>query len=111
MCGPCGLIVEDSHDRLRHRQCEVHQEELYRRYQARFFDVFRQFKGRLLVADEAPKVLDGAFAHDKVVVMQFPDQSEAERFLYSKAYEDISKDRIAGSEVVSVMVKALPQPV
>jgi uncharacterized protein (DUF1330 family) len=50
-------------------------EELYRRYQARFFDVFKQFKGRLLVADEAPKVLDGAFPHDKVVVMQFPDRA------------------------------------
>jgi uncharacterized protein (DUF1330 family) len=85
-------------------------EELYRRYQARFFDVFRQFNGRLLVADEAPRVLDGAFSHDKVVVMQFPDQAEAERFLSSRAYEDISKDRIAGSEVVSVMVKGLALP-
>jgi uncharacterized protein (DUF1330 family) len=82
-------------------------EELYRRYQARFFDVFRQFKGRLLVADEAPKVLDGAFPHDKVVVMQFPDQAEAERFLYSPAYEEISKDRIAGANVVSVLVRGL----
>ena len=85
-------------------------EELYRRYQARFVDVFKQFKGRLLVADEAPKVLDGTFAHDKVVVMQFPDEAEAERFLSSPAYKEISKDRIAGSEVVSVMVRALPQP-
>ena len=84
-------------------------EELYRRYQARFFEVFKQFKGRLLAADEAPRVLDGVFSHDKVVLMQFPDQAEAERFLYSPAYEEISKDRIAGSEVVSVMVKALPQ--
>lgn len=63
----------------------------------------------MLVADEAPRVLDGAFAHDKVVVMQFPDQTEAERFLTSPAYEEISKDRVAGSEVVSVMVRGLAQ--
>ena len=90
-------------------QIKFTKEELYRRYQARFFDVFKQFKGRLLVADEKPLVLDGAWLHDKVVVMEFPDQAEAERFLYSPAYEDISKDRIAGSDVVSVLVRGLPQ--
>jgi uncharacterized protein (DUF1330 family) len=90
-------------------QIKFTKEELYRRYQARFFDVFKQFKGRLLVADEKPVVLDGAWPHDKVVVMEFPDQAEAERFIYSPAYEEISKDRIAGSEVVSLMVKGLPQ--
>lgn len=88
-------------------QIKFTKEELYRRYQARFFDDFKQFKGRLLVADENPLVLDGAWPHDKVVVMEFPDQAEAERFIYSPAYEDISKDRIAGSEVVSVLVQGL----
>jgi uncharacterized protein (DUF1330 family) len=90
-------------------QIKFTKEELYRRYQARFFDVFRQFKGRLLVADEKPVVLDGAWPHDKVVVMEFPDQAEAERFISSPAYEEISKDRIAGSDVVSVLVRALPR--
>lgn len=85
-------------------------EELYRRYQSRFADVFKQFKGKLLVADEAPKVVDGSFAHNKVVIMQFPDKAEAERFLNSPAYREISKDRIAGAETLAVMVKGLPVP-
>jgi uncharacterized protein (DUF1330 family) len=91
-------------------QVKFTKEELYRRYQARFFDVFRQFKGRLLVADEAPRVLDGEWSHDKVVVMEFPDSAEAERFIHSSAYEEISKDRIAGAETISLLVKGLPQP-
>jgi uncharacterized protein (DUF1330 family) len=91
-------------------QVKFTREELYRRYQARFFDVFRQFKGRLLVADEAPRVLDGEWPHDKIVVMQFEDQAEAERFIYSPAYEEISKDRIAGAETISLLVKGLPSP-
>ncbi|MFZ5734144.1 MAG: DUF1330 domain-containing protein [Pseudomonadota bacterium] len=85
-------------------------EELYRRYQSRFADVFKQFKGKLLVADEKPTVLDGAFTHNKVVVMEFPDEAEAERFLTSPAYQKISEDRIAGAETLSVMVKGLPVP-
>jgi uncharacterized protein (DUF1330 family) len=88
-------------------QVKFTKEELYRRYQARFFDVFRQFKGRLLVADEAPRVLDGEWSHDKVVVMEFPDSAEAERFIRSPAYEEISKDRIAGAETISLLVKGL----
>jgi len=31
----------------------------YDRYQARFFDVFRKFDGRLLSADEEPSVIEG----------------------------------------------------
>ena len=90
-------------------QVKFTKEELYRRYQARFFDVFKQFKGRLLVADEQPQVLDGAWPYDKVVVMEFPDETEAERFINSPAYEDISKDRIAGAETVSLLVRGLAQ--
>jgi uncharacterized protein (DUF1330 family) len=88
-------------------QLKFTREELYRRYQSRFSDVFKQFNGRLLVADEAPVVLEGEWPHDKVVVIQFPDQAEAERFLHSPAYEDISKDRIAGAETISLLVKGL----
>jgi uncharacterized protein (DUF1330 family) len=91
-------------------QVKFTKEELYRRYQARFFDVFKQFSGRLLAADEQPQVLDGAWPHDKVVVMEFPDEAEAQRFINSPAYQDISKDRIAGAETTSLLVRGLPQP-
>ncbi len=86
-------------------QLRFTKEELYRRYQARFGDVFKQFKGRLLAADEQPQVLEGAWPHNKIVVIEFPDAAEAERFVNSQAYQDISKDRIAGAETVSLLVK------
>jgi uncharacterized protein (DUF1330 family) len=47
----------------------------YDRYQARFFDVFRKFSGRLLSADENPAVLEGKWDRDKLVLMSFPDQA------------------------------------
>jgi uncharacterized protein (DUF1330 family) len=88
-------------------QVKFTEEPLYRRYQARFADVFSRFKGRLLVADEEPVVLDGEWSRDKVVVMQFPDEGEAQRFLSSPEYQDISKDRIAGADTVALMVRGL----
>jgi uncharacterized protein (DUF1330 family) len=47
----------------------------YDRYQARFFDVFRKFSGRLLSADEHPAVLEGKWERDKLVLMSFPDEA------------------------------------
>jgi len=91
-------------------QVKFTREEYYRRYQSRFAEVFKPFKGRLLVADEKPKVLDGEFTRDKVVVMEFPDEGEAMRFLDSPAYQEISRDRILGTETLSLLVKALPSP-
>jgi uncharacterized protein (DUF1330 family) len=88
-------------------QLKFTREELYRRYQARFSDVFKEFKGRVLVADERPQVLEGTWPHNKVVVIEFPDQAEAERFINAPAYQDISQDRIAGAETVSLLVKGL----
>jgi uncharacterized protein (DUF1330 family) len=88
-------------------QLKFTREELYRRYQAHFFHVFKQFNGRVLVADEAPIVLEGEWPNDKVVVIEFPDRAEAERFIQSPAYVEISKDRVAGAETISLLVKGV----
>ena len=37
-------------------QLSIHDRERYDRYTAGFMDVLRQFQGRLLVSDEAPRV-------------------------------------------------------
>jgi uncharacterized protein (DUF1330 family) len=47
----------------------------YDRYQARFFDVFKKFSGRLLSADEKPAIVEGAWDRDKLVLMSFPDEA------------------------------------
>lgn len=81
--------------------------ERYGRYQARFGEVFHQFEGRLLAADEAPQVLEGEWARDKVVMMAFPDADAARAFLDSDAYREIAADRIAGADTVALMVNGL----
>lgn len=78
----------------------------YRSYQAGFDEVFRQFNGELLAADEAPGPLEGPVP-DKVVLMRFPDSDAARRFLESDAYAAISDDRRAGATAQAVLVKGL----
>jgi uncharacterized protein (DUF1330 family) len=82
-------------------------EALYRRYQRQFAQVFAGSGGKLLAADEAPAVLEGAWAMDKVVVMEFDTPSAAREFLESPAYQSISKDREAGAQTVALLVQGL----
>ena len=82
----------------------------YDRYQARFFGVFKRFNGRVLAADEQPKLLEGAWDREKVVIMSFPDEAEASRFISDPDYNEISKDRHAGAETLSILVRGLQAP-
>jgi uncharacterized protein (DUF1330 family) len=77
----------------------------YDRYQARFFDVFRKFSGRLLSADENPMVLEGAWARDKLVLMSFPDAAAFYAWAHSPEYLEIAKDRKAGTQGVVLLAK------
>ena len=77
----------------------------YDRYQARFFDVFRKFKGRLLSADENPAVLEGSWNRDKLVLMSFPDEAAYRAWADSPEYLEISKDRKAGADGIVLLAK------
>ena len=82
----------------------------YDRYQARFFSVFKRFNGRLLVADERPTVMEGNWERDKVVLMSFPDEAEAQRFSDDAEYLKISKDRTAGAETLALLLQGFAPP-
>jgi uncharacterized protein (DUF1330 family) len=77
----------------------------YDRYQARFFDVFRKFNGRLLSADERPAVLEGIWDRDKLVLMSFPDEAAFRAWSESPDYAEISRDRKAGAEGIVLLAK------
>ncbi|HVN02605.1 MAG TPA: DUF1330 domain-containing protein [Caulobacteraceae bacterium] len=79
----------------------------YNRYQAAFMAVFRRFEGRLLAADEDPIPLEGHAGFEKIVLMSFPDEAAARRFIDDPDYLEISKDRHAGAETVSLLVHGL----
>jgi len=77
----------------------------YDRYQARFFDVFRKFNGRLLSADESPSVVEGDWNRDKLVLMSFPDEAAYHAWADSPEYLEISKDRKAGAQAIVLLAK------
>jgi uncharacterized protein (DUF1330 family) len=77
----------------------------YDRYQARFIEVFRKFRGRLLSADEHLAVLEGKWERDKLVLMSFPDEAAFHEWADSADYREITKDRKAGAEAIVLLAK------
>ena len=79
----------------------------YDRYQARFMEVFRRHPGTLLAADESPRVIEGRWDREKLVLMSFPDEAAFLGWAQSPEYQDISKDRLAGADTVVLLVEGL----
>lgn len=79
----------------------------YRRYQDRFMDVFKRFQGRLLAADESPKVVEGVWDREKVVLLSFPDEAAFWEWAESAEYQEIVKDRWAGASAVVLLLQGL----
>ena len=77
----------------------------YDRYQARFFEVFKKFKGRLLSADDNPAILEGAWDRDRLVLMSFPDDAAFHAWADSPEYLEIADDRKAGAQGVVLLAK------
>jgi uncharacterized protein (DUF1330 family) len=82
--------------------------DAYNRYQAAFMEVFQRYSGTLLAADEAPRVIEGGWDRDKVVLMSFPDEAAFREWAQSPDYQRISEDRRAGADTVVVLVQAMP---
>ena len=88
-------------------QLTIHDRATYQRYKERFMSVFQRYKGRLLAADESPRVLEGHWDREKVVLMSFPDEAAFFQWAESPDYQEIAKDRYAGATTVSLLVKGI----
>ena len=88
-------------------QLKITDRAAYDRYQAKFMGVMKRFRGRVLAADERPQVIEGEWKRDKVVLLSFPDEQAFREWADSPEYQEISKDRKAGSEAVVLLVQGI----
>jgi uncharacterized protein (DUF1330 family) len=88
-------------------QLKITDRTAYDRYQAMFMGVMKRFQGRVLAADESPQVIEGEWKRDKVVLLSFPDEKAFHEWAESPEYQEISKDRKAGSDAVVLLVKGI----
>jgi uncharacterized protein (DUF1330 family) len=88
-------------------QIAIHDRTRYDRYVAGFMPVLTRYGGRLLAADEHPDVVEGDWPHDKVILMAFDDHEHFERWAQSPEYEEISRDRLAATDGVVLVIAGI----
>lgn len=87
-------------------QLRIHDADRYGRYMARFMPVLTKYNGRLLAADETPRVLEGEWwDRNKVVLMEFTDSAAFRAWATSPEYTEIAADRKAGADAVVLLIK------
>jgi uncharacterized protein (DUF1330 family) len=88
-------------------QLWIHDPVAYGQYAERFMEVFRNYQGRVLVADDSPMIFEGTSDVDKVVVVSFPDEAAFRAWAESSEYLATAKDRSAGAKSVILLVKGI----
>jgi uncharacterized protein (DUF1330 family) len=88
-------------------QLKITDRAAYDRYLLKFMGVMKRYQGRVLAADENPQVIEGEWKRDKVVLLSFSDEKAFREWSESPEYQEISKDRKAGSEAVVLLVKGI----
>jgi uncharacterized protein (DUF1330 family) len=88
-------------------QLRIDDRERYDRYMGRFMPVLEKYNGKLLAADEAPRVLEGDWGdRNKVVLMEFADAGAFRAWATSSEYTEIAADRKAGADAVVLLIKS-----
>jgi len=86
----------------------IHDRAEYDTYLRAFMAVFRRFDGRVLVAQDAPSPLEGAWPYDRTIILSFPSREEALRWYESPEYRAIVVHRFNGTNSNVVMLDGLP---
>jgi uncharacterized protein (DUF1330 family)/SAM-dependent methyltransferase len=89
-------------------QLRIHDRERYQRYVRRFGGVLARHEGVLLAADTAPRVLDGHWDRDKVIMLRFESEQGYEAWANSPEYREISVDREAATDALALLVHGVP---
>jgi uncharacterized protein (DUF1330 family)/SAM-dependent methyltransferase len=89
-------------------QLRIDDRERYQRYVRRFGGVLARHEGTLLAADEAPRVLEGQWDRDKIVLLRFESEQGYEAWAQSAEYREISVDRVASTDAVALLVHGVP---
>lgn len=88
-------------------QLKIHDRPTYERYMAGFMPVLLKYKGRLLAADENPRVLEGQWERDKVVLMAFDDAAAFRAWANSAEYTEIARDRTASADAIVLLLQGV----
>ena len=84
---------------------KINHPEEYERYLEGFDEVFEKYKGKVIIVDDSPMVLEGDWPYTRAVVIRFPSEKELNRWYESPEYQSLVKHRWQSSEADIIVVK------
>ena len=81
--------------------------EGYSRYGDGFMEVFSQYQGRILAADESPTMVEGDWPVKRTVLMAFPNEEGLNAWYQSPEYQKLAQHRWQSSTARIAMLHAL----
>ncbi|MEO8302614.1 MAG: DUF1330 domain-containing protein [Betaproteobacteria bacterium] len=90
--------------------CEVTDPARYEIYKTMAPSAIAKFGGRYLVRGGATTLLEGAWAPNRVVVLEFPDTDAARRFYDSPEYRAARAARAGAAVMNMLLVEGIPAP-
>ena len=84
---------------------KIHDPKEYEKYLKGFDGVFSDYDGEMLVVDDNPELLEGEWAHSRIVVIRFPTKEEAKRWYESAEYQELAQHRFTASKADTVLAK------
>ena len=84
---------------------EIRDRNEYEIYRRGFAEIFAKYDGELLVVDEEPQVLEGAWPYTRTVVIRFREEQEAKRWYESDEYQALAQHRFRAAKTNLILAK------
>ena len=84
---------------------KIHDKGEYQKYLDQADEVFARYKGTYLVVDSDPEVLEGEWAYDRAVVIQFESREDFKKWYNSDDYQEILKFRLKAADCDTILVQ------
>ena len=78
----------------------------YRRYEAGFKKILLAHSGTILAGDAQPRLVEGDWQDDRVVLLSFPDEAAFDAWYNSEDYQNLRKHRTDVSTATIIVTKA-----
>jgi uncharacterized protein (DUF1330 family) len=88
-------------------QITIHDRAEYAKYVAGFRALFGNYRGEVLVVEEAPEVLEGEWNCTRTAVIRFEDAAEAHRWYHSPEYQAAAHFRFGAATTNLIFAKGL----
>ena len=88
-------------------QIRFHDRDEYAKYLDKADEIFSKYNGKYLAVDNEPKVVEGKWNYDRLVLIEFPGMHDLKKWYDSEEYQNILKHRLKAATCDTVIVQGL----